>query len=384
MATVAATTNPLIELGAQGQSVWYDNIRRGLIESGELQQLLEDGVVGITSNPTIFEKAIAGSTDYDAALKQTAPDGHEARRVYETLALQDIGRAADMLRPIYDRTNALDGYVSIEVSPTLAHDLDGTVNEARQLWAALNRPNIMVKVPATPEGIPAIAALIADGININVTMIFALDNYREVADAYLRGLEQRVANGQPVDRVASVASVFVSRIDVAIDALLEQKIAATQEPAEQDRLRGLLGKAAIANAKASYAIFGEIFTGDRFAALRAHGARVQRLLWASTGTKNPAYSDVLYCEALIGPDTVNTLPPATLAAFKDHGRVRPTLVENMDEAQAVLHELAAVGIDIDAVMQKLQDDGVAAFATSFETLLGAIAKKLEAIQQEVA
>ena len=380
MATTTLTSNPLMELQAQGQSVWYDNIRRGLITSGELQQLLDEGVVGITSNPTIFEKAIAGSTDYDAALQELVREGVDARSVYETLALQDIAQAADMLRPIYDRTDGLDGYVSIEVSPTLAHDLPATLNEARHLWSALNRPNIMVKVPATPEGIPAIQTLIGEGINVNVTMLFALDNYREVANAYLSGLEQRVARGEPIERVASVASIFVSRIDVAVDALLEQRIAATDQPGEQDRLRALLGKAAIANAKASYAIYQEIYGGERFAALQRQGARPQRLLWASTGTKNPAYSDVLYVEALIGPHTVDTMPPATLAAFKDHWQVRPTLLEGMDEAQQTLATIAATGIDLDGVMQKLQDDGVAAFATSYETLLGAIEKKLAAIR----
>ena len=379
MAANALTTRPLVELRTLGQSVWYDNIQRGLIQSGELKELIDTGVVGITSNPTIFEKAIVGSTDYDDALRALAASGRHARTVYESLAIEDIGHAADLLRQVYADTDVLDGYVSIEVSPDLAHDTAATIEEARRLWASLARPNIMIKVPATPAGLPAITALIDEGINVNVTMIFALENYRAVAEAYLTGLERRVARGEPVDRIASVASIFVSRIDVAVDALLEQRIAASTDRDTQERLRGMLGKAAIANAKASYAIFQEIYGGERFAALKARGARPQRLLWASTGTKNPDYSDVLYVESLIGPATVNTMPPATLTAFQDHGTVKVTLLEGMDEAQVLLDRLQDEGIDMDAVMQKLQDDGVAAFAKSFTTLLGAIEKKLNAI-----
>jgi transaldolase len=382
MATTAVT-NPLIELSTQGQSIWYDNISRGLITSGDLQRLLDESVVGITSNPTIFEKAIVDSSDYDDALRQMAKETTEPWQVYQTLALEDIAHAADMLRPIYARTDALDGYVSIEVSPTLAHDTEATMKEARQLWSALNRPNIMVKVPATPEGIPAIRTLLSEGININITMLFALDNYRQVADAYLTAFEDRVARGEDIKRIASVASIFVSRIDTAVDKLLEEKIAATQDSAEQEELRGLLGKAAIANAKASYRIYQEIFQGERFEALRRKGARPQRLLWASTSTKNPAYRDVLYVESLIGPDTVDTMPPQTIVAFKDHGHVSPTLVQDLDHAQQVLDHLETKGINMDGVMQKLQDDGVAAFAKSYETLLGAIKKKLEVIRAEV-
>jgi transaldolase len=258
------------------------------------------------------------------------------------------------------------------------------MKEARQLWSALNRPNIMVKVPATPEGIPAIRTLLSEGININITMLFALDNYRQVADAYLTALEDRVARGEDIQRIASVASIFVSRIDTAVDKLLEEKIAATQDSAEQEELRGLLGKAAIANAKVSYRIYQENFQGERFEALRRKGAWPQRLLWASTSTKNPAYRDVLYVEALIGPDTVDTLPPQTIVAFKDHGQVSPTLVQDLDHAQQLLDQLEAKGINMDTVMQKLQDDGVAAFAKSYETLLGAIKQKLEALRAEVA
>lgn len=384
MVTKATSTRPLAELFKLGQSVWYDNIGRGMISSGQLKDLLDAGVVGVTSNPTIFEKAIIGSSDYDEGLRALATDGAEPKTVYEALALEDIGQAADVIRPVYDETEALDGYISIEVSPDLAHDTTATIEEARRLWSALARPNIMIKVPATPEGIPAIATLIEDGININVTMIFALDNYREVADAYLSGLERRMARGEAIARVASVASIFVSRIDVAIDAMLDKRIAAADDAATKERLRGMLGKAAIANAKASYRIFQEIYASERFAPLKAHGARPQRLLWASTGTKNPSYSDVLYVESLIGPATVNTMPPATLTAFVDHGEVRVTLLDGMDEAHALLDQLRDEGIDIDAVMQKLQDDGVAAFATSFTTLLGAIEQKLDAVRAATA
>ncbi len=383
MATTAVA-NPLLELSTQGQSVWYDNIRRGMIASGELQQLLDEGIVGITSNPTIFEKAMAGSVDYDDGMRQLAAEGAEPFQAFQTLALQDIGHAADMLRPTYERTEGLDGYVSIEVSPTLAHDTAATLQEARQLWAALKRPNIMVKVPATPEGIPAIRALIGEGINVNITMLFSLDNYREVADAYLSGLEQCVSRDQDIARVASVASIFVSRIDVAVDKMLEEKITAAQDKAEQEELRGLLGKAAIANSKAAYKIYEEIFHGAHFEALRAKGARPQRLLWASTSTKNPEYSDVLYVEALIGPETVDTMPPQTVTAFKDHGHVQPNLTRDLDQAQQVLDKLGAKGINMEAVMQKLQDDGVAAFAKSYDTLLDAIGKKLKTLKDQTA
>ncbi len=380
MATSTTTTSRLYDLQAQGQSVWYDNIRRGLITSGELKQLIDDGVVGITSNPTIFEKAMVDSTDYDDELGTLAKQGHDARAVFETLSLADIGDAADMLRGVYDKTNALDGYVSIEVSPVLAHDTDATLKEARHLWSKLNRPNIMIKVPATPEGIPAIQTLISEGINVNVTMLFAIDNYREVADAYIGGLEARAASGEAIDRIASVASIFVSRIDTAVDAQLDQIIKTTESTANQDQLRSLQGKAAIANAKATYAVYQEIFGSDRFAALRAKGAKPQRPLWASTSTKNPAFPDLLYVEALVGPETVDTMPPATVTAFMDHGTAKPTLLEGLDDAPKTLDALGEAGIDIPAVMQKLQDDGVASFAKSFENMIGSIQKKIDAMR----
>lgn len=357
-------SNPLIELQTYGQSVWYDNIRRAMLTSGELQHLLDSGVLGITSNPTIFEKAIAGSTDYDAALRDLALAGRDLQSIYESLVMADIAAAADLLRPIYDRTKGRDGYVSIEVRPTLADDTAGTVAEARRLFATLGRPNIMIKVPATPEGIPAIETLIGDGINVNVTLIFALAAYDAAAHAYIAGLEHRAAAGGDLSKVASVASFFVSRVDTAVDRQLDALI-----KSGRSHLQPLLGKAAIANARLAYARFKEIFGSPRFAALRAKGAYVQRPLWASTGTKNPQYSDVLYVDELIGPDTVNTIPPATLAAFQDHGRARPTLEAGLDQAKLSLKQLAEAGIDMNAVTQTLLTEGVASFTDSFEKLL---------------
>jgi transaldolase / glucose-6-phosphate isomerase len=387
--------NPLIEVGKLGQSIWYDNIRRALIDSGDLAQKIGalptgvtstlgqkvggDGLCGVTSNPTIFEKAITGSTDYDEAMRRLVADGKSADEIYEALVIEDIQRAADLFKPVYARTDKLDGYVSLEVSPLLARDTEGTIAEAKRLWATLDRPNVMIKIPATPEGLPAIRDCIAAGININVTMIFAIENYEEVAEAYISGLEQRAAGGQPVDHVASVASVFVSRIDTAVDSQLEARIRRSDDENEKATLSPLLGKAAIANAKMQYQRFKEIFSSERFAKLKAQGARVQRPLWASTGTKNPNYSDVLYVESLIGPDTVNTLPPATFTAFRDHGKARLTIEESLDEAKKTLAKLAEVGIDLKQVCQKLQDDGVKAFADSFESLMQSITSKRAAL-----
>jgi transaldolase/glucose-6-phosphate isomerase len=387
--------NPLIEVEKLGQSIWYDNIRRALIDSGDLAQKIGglptgvtstlgqkvggDDLRGVTSNPTIFEKAITGSTDYDEAMRRLVAEGNSANEIYEALVIEDIQRAADLFKPVYARTNKLDGYVSLEVSPLLARDTAGTIAEAKRLWAALDRPNVMIKIPATPEGIPAIRESIAAGININVTMIFAIENYEEVAEAYVSGLEQRAAAGQPIDHVASVASVFVSRIDTAVDGQLESRIRHSEDENEKAMLSNLLGKAAIANAKMQYQRFKEIFSSERFAKLKAKGARVQRPLWASTGTKNPNYSDVLYVESLIGPDTVNTLPPATFTAFRDHGKVRLTIEENLDEAKKTLADLAKAGIDLKHACQKLQDDGVKAFADSFESLTESITSKRAAL-----
>jgi transaldolase/glucose-6-phosphate isomerase len=376
--------NPLRDLARFGQSVWYDQMRRALFTSGELVRLIEeDDLRGVTSNPTIFEKAIGGSTDYDETLRDLAAQGRDAHEIYEALATYDIGSAADLLRAVHVRTGGVDGYVSLEVSPGLAHDTAATVAEAKRLFAELGRPNVMIKVPATPEGIPAIEELIASGVNVNVTLIFSQSAYEQVAGAYIRGLERRAEAGQPVDDVASVASFFVSRIDTAVEGELGVRERRSTDAAERSRLASLQGKVAIANAKLAYERFKEIFGGARFAALRARGARVQRPLWASTGTKNPAYSDVLYVETLIGPDTVNTLPPATLAAFRDHGRVEPTLEQGVDEARETLRTLGEVGISLDAITSQLLADGVASFAKSFDSLMATIEARRSAAMQSI-
>lgn len=364
--------NPLKELTERGQSVWLDYIRRDLILSGELKRLVEeDGIRGVTSNPTIFEKAIAGSAEYDEALRALlvrAPRT-DVEKLYEPLAIEDIQMAADVLRPVYDGSGGADGFVSLEVSPHLAHDTDGTIAAAKRLRAAVGRPNVMIKVPATPAGLPAIEALIADGVSVNVTLMFSMKHYEAVARAYLNGLERCADPG----KVASVASFFVSRVDTMVDKALESLGTA--------QALALLGKVAVANSKIVYNRFLQIFHGEGFAALRQRGARVQRPLWASTGTKNPKYSDVLYVENLIGAETVNTLPPDTLDAFRDHGKVVEDAVrDSLDEAAAALGRLRAVGIDLDVITEKLQQDGVAAFAASFDQLLGALEKKREAMR----
>jgi transaldolase len=373
--------NPLIELQKLGQSIWYDNIRRAIIDNGDLARMIsEDGLRGVTSNPTIFEKAITGSSDYNEAMQKLIAEGKSVIEIYEALVTEDIRRATDIFKSVYERTNRFDGYVSLEVSPLLAHDTEATVAEARRLWAALNRPNAMIKIPATPEGIPAIQRSIAAGININVTMIFALKNYEQVADAYITGLEERAAAGLPLDHIASVASVFVSRIDTAVDKQLEARIDSARDDAEKARLSALLGKVAIACSKIQYQKFKEIFASERFVKLKKQGARLQRPLWASTSTKNPNYPDVMYVEALIGPDTVNTLPPQTFEPFRDHGKVGLSLERNLVEAKETLARIAQVGIDINQVCQQLQDDGVKAFADSYEGLLASIKSKQAALK----
>ena len=363
-------TNAVREAQRLGQSIWYDNIRRGFIKSGELQRLIELGVSGLTSNPTIFEKAIAGSTDYDEALLEIPASVDSVGEIFEQLAIEDIGAAADLLRPIYERTGGADGYASLEVNPRLAHDAEHTIGEARRLFDALGRPNVMVKVPATPEGFPAIRRLVGEGINVNVTLVFSLDSYRNAADAYINGLQDLQRSGGDVSKVASVASFFVSRVDTAVDVLLEERIRDGDPVA-----KALMGKAAIANARLAYQEFEDIFASERFAALREKGAMVQRPLWASTGTKNPAYSDVLYVEMLIGPDTVNTMPAATLNAFMEHGRAESTIKRDVSDARWAMDALAEAGISIEGVTDKLLTDGVAAFADSFEKLLANIDEK---------
>ncbi|SFW25829.1 transaldolase [Nitrosovibrio sp. Nv17] len=369
--------NPLLQILRHGQSIWLDAISRDLIGSGTLQRLVtEDGLRGVTSNPAIFEQAINHGRSYDNALAELlrADKPYTSQDLFEELAIADIRRAADILRPTYDETRGGDGYISLEVSPHLAADTDATVTEAKRLWQAVQRPNLMIKIPATPAGIPAIALATAAGINVNVTLMFSQRHYRDVAQAYIRGLTGWAtvsAEGQPAWPV-SVASFFVSRVDSAVDPLLERN----GSPAAL----ALRGKIAIANAKLAYRSFREIFHGGPFAAFRDKGARVQRPLWGSTGTKNPAYSDVLYVEQLIGPDTVNTLPPATIDAFRDHGQARVTLTEDVEQAEADIARLAELGIDLDAVTDTLQKDGVQAFVTAYDKLLTA----LESRRQELA
>ena len=374
----------LEQLADLGQSIWLDFIRRSLITLGELQSLVDEGLRGMTSNPTIFDKAIAGSDDYDEALRPLAASGSSVLEIYEALVMDDIRRAAGVLRPVYDRTNGADGYVSLEVNPKLAHDTKGTIAEARRLFAALACPNVMIKVPATPAGIPAIATLIGDGLNINVTLIFSLAQYQAVTEAYITGLERGAAAGRDLSHVASVASFFLSRIDTAVDRALD----AIQSPTSlclpgtgQANLQSLKGKTAIASAKTAYALFRQIFAGERWERLVALGARVQRPLWASTSTKNPAYPDTLYVDNLIGLHTVNTVPPETIAAFRDHGIVALTLEAGVDEARQQIARLADLGINLGAVTQKLQDDGVAAFANSFDSLLASIGQKCDRLRK---
>ncbi len=349
------------KLTSLGQSLWYDNIQRKLLESGELKAMIERGDIrGVTSNPTIFQNAIAKTTDYDSALIPLAWAGWDAEKIFWQLAVEDIQRACDLFRPLYDETGGGDGFVSLEVSPLLANDTEGTIKQAQELWGRVDRPNLMVKITATKEGIPAIRASIAAGININITLIFALDRYAAVMDAYLAGLEDRVAQNLPIQHIASVASFFVSRVDTKIDPRLP----------EDSNLRG---KAAIANAKFAYDAFESIFTSPRFSTLKARfRAHVQRPLWASTGTKNPKYPDTLYVDTLIGPDTVNTVPPATLDAFRDHGNPQITITQGLDEAQNYFAELKALGISMSTVTKELEDEGVKSFADAFKTLLDAI------------
>lgn len=356
---------PTIEdLAALGQSVWIDFIRRSFVVSGELQSLIDAGLRGLTSNPSIFEKAIAGNSDYDDDLAKMARAGKSATEIYEALAIADIQAAADLFRPVYERTARLDGYVSLEADPNLADDAAGTIEEAKRFWSLVNRPNVFIKVPATPAGIPAIRALIGQGINVNVTLMFSLAHYETVAEAYIAGVEDLAAAGGDLTRIASVASVFVSRLDTVVDRKLE----AMGETA-------LLGKAAVANAKVIYAKSREVFSTARWQKLAAKGARMQRPLWGSTSTKNPTYRDTYYVEELIGPDTVDTIPLDTLKAFLDHGVAAATLEAGLPEATAHLARLAALGIDLSAETEQLQRDGVALFAKAFQDLMGAIERR---------
>ena len=370
--------NPLLDLERQGQAVWLDFISRSALQDGTLANLIAaDGLRGVTSNPAIFEKAIGGSADYDAALAGLVRRGDlDAKGVYEALAVEDIRAAADLLRPVFDRTRRRDGYVSLEVSPTLAHDTAGTLAEARRLWAEVQRENLMIKVPGTPAGIPAIATLIGEGINVNVTLLFAQSAYERVAEAYMTGLETHARSGGDVRKVASVASFFISRIDALVDGMLAERLKRSDDAAEQALLKGLLGRVAIANARITFQRYGELCAGPRWQALAARGAQTQRLLWASTSTKNPNYRDVLYVEELIGPDTVNTMPPATVDAFRDHGRVRPSLGEGLADARDTMRMLGEAGIAMTAVTDQLLADGVRLFADAFEKLLAATRQRI--------
>jgi len=368
--------NPLRQLKQAGQSVWFDYISRWEMVSGHLKHLIdEDGLSGVTSNPSIFEKAIAESKDYDEAVQRLVHEGREAGHIFETLAVEDIQMAADLFLPTYRATEAGDGYVSIEVSPTLAHDTTGTVEEARRLFREVNRANVLVKVPGTAEGLPAIERLLGEGININITLLFAIERYEQVANAYIAALEKLAGEGKPLKLVASVASFFVSRIDTLVDQQLDARLRAAKTDVERERISALFGKAAIANAKLAYQRFKEIFGAPRFQRLAQKGARVQRMLWASTSTKNPKYRDILYAAELIGPDTIDTMPASTLDAFRDHGEVRATIEEGLAECRQVMAQLAEVGIDFAAVTRKLEEQGAEAFAKDYQKLLDSIAEK---------
>ena len=357
--------NPLIALEALGQSIWLDDIQRSLMSSGKLKQYIEqDGLAGITSNPSIFEKAIAESNDYDDDIHRMVKEGKNTQSIYDALTIQDVQTAADEFLPVFNNKKGRDGFVSLEVNPHLAHDTQGTIEEARRLWKSLNRPNVLIKVPATQEGLAAIEQLISEGINVNVTLLFGLQRYREVALAYISGLEKRLYSGEPIQSIASVASFFLSRIDVLIDPLLEKV-----------HDSGIQGEVAVASAKMAYQIYKEIFQSERFKKLVPHGANAQRLLWASTSTKNPQYSDVKYVDELIGPDTVNTLPTETLTAYRDHGDPVERLEDDVEHANAVFNKLSECGIDIDQITQQLEDEGVEKFKIAYDKLINAITQK---------
>ena len=374
------SSNPLLALKSLGQSVWLDSIRRGHIRSGDLARMVRgDGISGETSNPAIFEKAIVGGSDYDGAILALIAQGKSALEVYEALAVEDVQMAADVFRPVYDETAGGDGFVSLEVSPRLAYDTAGTIAEAKRLWARVGRPNLMIKIPGTPEGLPAVEECLYQGINVNITLLFAVPVYEEVAGTYIRALERRAAEGRPVQRLASVASFFVSRIDTLADQWIGEKKRATRDPVLETELVSLEGQAAIANAKRAYQRFKSIFGHPRFLALADKGARVQRPLWASTSTKNPKYRDVLYVEALIGPQTIDTLPFETIDAFRDHGQARATMEEDLEGAERALRRLEEAGISLKAVTDHVLREGVQKFAEPFDKLIAAIEAKRGAV-----
>ena len=361
--------NNIQKLEQLGQSIWYDNISRGVIRSGELEKMVDEGLLGVTSNPTIFDKAISGSTDYNEQIRELVEKNPsiDAGSIIQALMVTDIQMACDVLKSAFDKTSGRDGYVSVEVTPSKARDTQATIEEVRDLWKKVNRKNLMVKIPATKEGLPAIEQAISEGININVTLLFAERRYREVCEAYIGGIERRLKNGKPVDHVRSVASVFVSRIDTLVDDLLAKK--------DGEKNKGLMGRAAVANTKLIYQAFKEIFGSPRFKTLEAKGARVQRPLWGSTGTKNPTYSDLLYVDTLIGPHTVNTVPPQTYIAILDHGTPALTVEGDLDGAKKVLKDVTTAGVDMQWVLEKLEDDGVASFEKSFDGLYKNLAEK---------
>jgi transaldolase len=375
------TKNPLRKLEEFGQSIWLDYIRRQLITSGELRRLIEeDGLKGVTSNPAIFEKAIAGSNDYDEAIQALARQNKSVEEIYQAITVEDIQGAADVFSPLYEKLDGKDGFISLEVNPHLARDTEGTIAEARRLWKAVARPNIFIKVPATLEGLPAITQLISEGINVNVTLLFGLPRYEEVAEAYIAGLEARAARGESLKRVASVASFFLSRIDVLVDPKLEKIM--TAGGGQATGAQNMRGQVAIASAKMAYHIYKRLFGSKRFQAIAAKGARPQRVLWASTSTKNPEYVDVKYVEPLIGPDTVNTLPLETLNAYRGHGDPAPRLEEGVDEAASIIQRLPELGIDLNQVTQQLEDEGIEKFNKPYDSLLGALEAKRQAKKKE--
>jgi transaldolase/glucose-6-phosphate isomerase len=377
--------NPVRELYVkQRQSPWLDFIRRKMLNDGGLKRYVEeDGIRGVTANPSIFEKAIGAADDYDEQIGKLVREGVQPADLFEHLAVTDIAHAADILRPVYDSSGGADGFVSIEVSPGKAFETQPQIDEAKRWWKLIDRPNLMVKIPATEEGLPAIEQCIADGLNINITLIFAIDFHERVMEAYLRGLERRVEAGQNIS-MNSVASFFVSRVDSSVDKQLGAKIAAASTDAERDHLRSLLGKAANANAKVAYRRFTEVFGTDRFKALQAKGAKVQRPLWASTSTKNPDYDDIMYVQELIGPDTVNTMPPATIDAFRDHGVARRTIDEDYDAALRLLREIEETGISMQQVTDDLQKDGVQAFVHSFDGIIETTGKKAQQLSRRTS
>ncbi len=369
-------SNPLAEIQQFGQSIWLDFLHRRILNSGELKRLIEeDNIQGVTSNPAIFYKAIGDSDVYDEEIRRLATKGKSADEIYETLVVGDIQMAADLFRKMYDKSEGTHGFISLEVNPHLAHKTEESITEARKYWSLLDRPNVLIKIPATKEGLPAISSLISQGINVNVTLLFGLPRYRKVAEAYISGLEERDARGEPLAHISSVASFFLSRIDVLVDPLLKEKKNAGGR--EGDLAESLIGQVAVASAKKAYQIYKELFTGERFSRLADKGARPQRVLWASTSTKNPDYSDIKYVEPLIGPKTVNTLPEETLDAYRNHGNPASRLEEDLDKYEKVLADLAAVGIDIDRVTRQLEDEGVEKFNKPFDKLMQSIKQRAE-------